>query len=272
MELTRRPSREPTTAWVPKPVAILAIEATWPDLSEDGARPYEPWTVTSRWSEAITEKVSGFGGILLQGSPTLCVVGFGLPQTLEQLPQRALQAALAIRHLAAESHAFTREMPRPAVRLAAHLGTLLVAEATGESLWRWLAVGETLALPVRLLGHASEGEILMTSAVRRLVEGWCEVQPHAGPSGTETILVTGLTPRPSPLRRHGDRRLSRFVGRARELATLFGAGKPADAGVYPPDGNHHCNFGAAGPHQGTGQSILPGGDRPDVGGSGRAEA
>jgi hypothetical protein len=41
--------------------------------------------------------------------------------------------------------------------LAAHLGTLLVAEATGESPWRWLAVGEVLVLPVRLLGHAMEG-------------------------------------------------------------------------------------------------------------------
>jgi hypothetical protein len=198
----------------------LAIEATWPDMSEAEDRPYEPWTVASRWSETIVEKVSGFGGILLQESPTLCVVAFGLPQTLEQLPQRAVQAALAIRHLAAEAHAFTREMPRPAVRLAAHLGTLLVAEATGESPWRWLAVGETLALPVRLLGHAVAGEILVTSAVERLVEGWCGCQPHAGPPGIETLLVTGLKARPSPLRLHGGRLLSQFVGRERELATL----------------------------------------------------
>ena len=148
MGLTRGASLEPTTAWVPKPVAILAIEATWPDMSEAEGRSYEPWTVASRWSETIAEKVSGFGGMMLQESPTLCVVGFGLPQTLEQLPQRAVQAALAIRHLATEAHTFTREMPGPAVRLAAHLGTLLVAEATGESPWRWLAVGETLALPV----------------------------------------------------------------------------------------------------------------------------
>jgi predicted ATPase len=148
------------------------------------------------------------------------VVAFGLPQTLEHLPQCTVQAALAIRHLAADTDALTREMLRPAVRLAAHLGTLLVAEATGESPWRWLAVGETLALPVRLLGHAAAGEILVTSEVGRFVEGWCAVQPHAGPSGTETILVTGLKPRPSPLRLRGERPLSQFVGRERELTTL----------------------------------------------------
>ena len=133
MGWTRRAALEPSRGWVPKPTAVLAIEATWPDMSEAEDRPYEPWTVASRWTEAVAEKVSGFGGIMLQESPTLCVVGFGLPQTLEQLPQRVVQAALVIRHLAGEDDAFPREMPRPSVRLAAHLGTLLVAEATGES-------------------------------------------------------------------------------------------------------------------------------------------
>ena len=206
--------------WVPKPVAVLAIEATWPAMLEAEGRPYEPWTVASRWSEIIAEKVQGFGGIMLQDSPALCMVAFGLPKTLEQLPQRAVQAALAIRHLAAETHPFTGEMPSPAVRLAAHLGTLLVAERTGEPSWCWMAVGETLALPVRLLGHALAGEILVSSEVGHLVEGWCECQPHAGPAGTATLLVRGLKPQPSPLLLYGGRLLSRFVGRERELATL----------------------------------------------------
>jgi hypothetical protein len=77
--LTRGASLKPSRGWVPKPTAVLAIEATWPDMSEAEDRPYEPWTVASRWSETIVEKVSGFGGILLQESPTLCVVAFGLP-------------------------------------------------------------------------------------------------------------------------------------------------------------------------------------------------
>jgi class 3 adenylate cyclase len=176
--------------------------------------------VASRWSEIIAEKVEGFGGVMLQDSPALCMVAFGLPKTLEQLPQRAVQAALAIRHLTAETHPFAGEMPSPAVRLTAHLGTLLVAEGTGEPSWRWLAVGETLALPVRLLGHAVAGEILVSAEVGRLVEGWCECQPHGGPAGIESLLVRGLTPRSSSLRLHGRRPLSRFVGRERELATL----------------------------------------------------
>jgi hypothetical protein len=105
----------------------------------------------------VAEKVAGFGGIVLQGSPSLCLVAFGLPQTLEQLPQRAVQAALAIRHLAAEAQTSAGRASGPIVRLAGHLGTLLVAAEAEASPRRWLAVGETLSLPVRLLGHAAPG-------------------------------------------------------------------------------------------------------------------
>ena len=124
-------SRAPIAGWEPKPVAVLAIEATWPERSETEGRPYEPWTLASRWEQRMAEKVAGFGGVILQGSPSLCLVAFGLPQTLEQLPQRAVQAALAIRHLAAEAQASAGETAGPVVRLAGHLGTLLVAEEGG---------------------------------------------------------------------------------------------------------------------------------------------
>src|SRR5262245_10894758 len=51
----------PTTGWEPKPVSVLAIEATWPDLSEAEAGRYEPWTVGSRWEQRMAEKVGGAG-------------------------------------------------------------------------------------------------------------------------------------------------------------------------------------------------------------------
>ena len=37
------------------------------------AGPYEPWTLASRWEQRLAEKVAGFGGVLLQGSPSLCL-------------------------------------------------------------------------------------------------------------------------------------------------------------------------------------------------------
>jgi class 3 adenylate cyclase len=161
--------------WVPKPVAILAIEATWPGRSAAEGRSYEPWTLAGRWEQRLSEKVAGFGGVILQGSPALSLVAFGLPRTLEQLPQRAVQTVLAIRQLAVEAQASAGSVAGLVVRLAGHVGTLLVAEA-GEAPWgRWLVAGETLALPVRLLGQAAPGELLVSAPMARLTDGWIEV-------------------------------------------------------------------------------------------------
>jgi two-component system, NtrC family, response regulator AtoC len=226
--LKRGSSKELAAGWVAKPVTVLAIEATWGERSEAEGRLYEPWTVASRWQQRITEKVAGFGGIILQGSPSLLLVALGLPQTLEQLPQRAIRAALAIRRLAEEAELPTRDVAGPVVRLAGHLGTLLAAEGTGESLGHWLAVGETLSLPVRLLGHAAAGEVLVTSSMARLTAGWAEVQTRELSSGVESTdlplayRIVGLLPRHTAFARPGLGSRTPLLGRAR-------AGSPADS-------------------------------------------
>jgi DNA-binding NtrC family response regulator len=217
---------KPTTGWAPKPVAVLAIEVTWPEVTEAEGERYEPWTAVARWQQAVAEKVAGFSGVILQGSSALLLVAFGLPQTLEQLPQRAVQAALAVRHLAAEAQEAMTERSGPVVRLAAHLGTLLVADETGEPPERWLAMGETLALPVRLLGHAAPGELLVSAAIGRLTDGWVEVQTRPLASGAEPSApllahnMVGLRPRRAVLAGSGRRARTPFLGRARELAAL----------------------------------------------------
>ena len=89
--------------WAQKPVSILAIAITFPEPPELEAPGFEPWTVAARWQQHIEAKVNGFGGLLLQRSPALLGVAFGLPRTLEQLLQRAVQVALAIRQAVAEA-------------------------------------------------------------------------------------------------------------------------------------------------------------------------
>ena len=65
---------------------------------------------------------------------------------------------------------------------------------------------------------AAPGEILVSTLVRRLVEGWFELQPCEKSVPASTVV--GLKPQRSPLALHGQRPLSRFVGRAREFALL----------------------------------------------------
>jgi DNA-binding NtrC family response regulator/tetratricopeptide (TPR) repeat protein len=210
-------------SWEQKPVAVLALELTWPVTMEGEAPHYEPWTATRRWEQAILETVKGFDGVLLQRSPSLLLFAFGIPHTLEQLPQRAVQAALALRQLVAA-------MPAgeciPELRQAAHWGQLFVDVEASDPSARLLSVGETLAQPVRMLDRAMPGGIVVSSEVSRLVEGWFELRAHQElprderPDRAGTCTVVGYKAHGSPLRMYRQRPLSRFVGRAEELTAL----------------------------------------------------
>jgi hypothetical protein len=177
-------------AWEQKPVAVLAIEVTWPAAVELDPLRYEPWTVHARWEHTVLEKVQGCGGVILQRGPSLLLVAFGLPHTLEQLPHRAVQTALAIRHMTAEEPGAGERAPQPTVRQAVHWGPVLMDGAASDPAARVLPIAETLAEPVRGLGQAEPGTILVSAPVARLVEGWFEVQACAPPWGGD--LATRL--------------------------------------------------------------------------------
>jgi two-component system response regulator AtoC len=221
------PVNAPASApgWEQKPVVVLAIDLVFPTTVGSEALPVEPWTAAHRWEQAIGEKVRGFGGILLQRLSSLLIVAFGVPRALEQLPQRAVQAALAIRQLVTDAHA-EANAPVPEVRQAVHLGSMLVETQAGAPAGRYQAEGETLSVAVRLLGRAGPGELWVSPEVGRLVAGWCELQAHDAPSGaghsppTTAYCVAGLVPGHSSRIGLGARPLSRFVGRAREVAWL----------------------------------------------------
>jgi DNA-binding NtrC family response regulator/tetratricopeptide (TPR) repeat protein/class 3 adenylate cyclase len=218
------PILEPT--WEQKPVVVLALDVTWPEAREQNTPRVEPWTLARRWHQVIAEKVQGFGGLLVQPAPTSLTAVFGLPQTVEQMPQRAVQAALAIRLQLAEDQALDGRQPGPEVRMAVHLGQVLVDVEARDPTARLLPLGETLSLPVRLLGHAAPGDILLSPQVGHLVEGWFALHECEGPAGAGqadgvgAYAVLAVGPRRSPLEAYGKRPLSRFVGRERELTDL----------------------------------------------------
>jgi class 3 adenylate cyclase len=204
-------------------VAVLAVEVTWPANHEGEASPYEPWTVTSRWEQTIVEKVQGFGGVVLPHSPALLVAAFGVPRTLEQAPQRAVQTALALRGVVTDA---PDEGHYPELRLALHWGEVLVDTEAIDPTGQLLPIGDTLARPGRLLGYAEPGEILMSPEMERLVGDWCELRVCQGLFGREqsqrpgAYTMVGLRSQGSALQLHGRRPWSRFVGRERELAFL----------------------------------------------------
>jgi hypothetical protein len=150
-------------------------------------------------------------------------VAFGIPRTLDQLPQRAVQASLALRQLVAdgvpgESH--------PVLRLVLHWGEVLANAQASDPTAQIRILGETLAWPVRLLGQTAPGEILLSPAMAPLVDGWCEVQAREvslhgeQAQRIEVYAVVGNCPQEARRELQGRRLLSPFVGRDQELAML----------------------------------------------------
>src|SRR5262249_58986280 len=134
-----------------------------------------------------------------------------------QRPQGAVQAALALRHQLAEDEALDGRQPGPEVRMAVHLGQVLVDGQARDPTARLLPLGETLSLPVRLLGQAAPGDILLSPQVGQLVEGWFALHEREGPAGAGradgvgAYAVMGIGLRRSPLEVYGKRPLSRFL-------------------------------------------------------------
>jgi transcriptional regulator with AAA-type ATPase domain/tetratricopeptide (TPR) repeat protein len=195
--------------WERRPVAVLAIDVVLPDSA------YEPWTLARRLEQMIAERITGFGGVCLSRSPSRMSALFGVPRALEQLPQRAVQAALTMRRLHAD------EPTGAELRIAVHLGMVRVDVSAPEDAARVLPIGDTLALPERLLGHTAAGEILVSAQVARRVDSSWELRARELRIGeADTVLAYAV---------HGARARSatidvapatEFVGRERELAQL----------------------------------------------------
>jgi tetratricopeptide (TPR) repeat protein len=222
----REDERAGEAPWEPKPVTVLAIDVSWPQVTDRDAPCEVPWTTIRQWQQAVVDKVQGFGALIIQQVPSPLMAVFGMPRTMEQMPQRAVQAALALRQLMADGGVSDGESPCPEVRMAIHTGHVLVDVHASDPREQLLTIGDTLSRPVRMLGHAVPGDILLSSQVAGLVEGWFELRAREGASetgtanGLRTYAVVGLGPRRSSLEVYGKRPLSRFVGRERELAEL----------------------------------------------------
>src|SRR5439155_6809671 len=210
----------PEPTWEQKHVAVLAIDLVVQETV------VEPWTVARRWKTMIAERVAGFDGSVVVLSPSRLVAVFGIPRALEQLPHRAVLTALSVRRLT--------DADGPELRMGVHVGTVRVDVAAPDPTTQLLPVGDTLALPERLLGHAGAGEILVSPAVVRRIEGWCELRRRDLRIGDSEMLrahvVVGRRRLEAPDAAPATTGQTRFVGRQRELEVLRETFESAAAG------------------------------------------
>lgn len=144
---------------------------------------------------------------------------FGAPIAHEDHARRAVLAALGLR----EAVAGDERLEGMELRMGINSGPVVVGAIGNDLRMEYAAFGETTILAARLQAAAKPSEILVSQQTADVVSGYFEVEEG------EPVQVKERTVRPFQLVRAGtrrsrleatERRLSPFVGRARELTML----------------------------------------------------
>ncbi len=176
---------------------------------------------------ALTE-VHRYEGVVNQFHGDGFMALFGAPLAYEDHARRAILAALRIQHTLRERRGalgppHSEEL---AVRIGLNTGPVVVGKIGDNLQMDYTAVGDTTNLAARLQQMAEPDTILLSEATSRLVRGYVHLTPGQSVSvkgKAESVMVykvLGIGQQRSPLVGLGERSLSRFVGRERELRAM----------------------------------------------------
>src|SRR5215472_13749700 len=186
----------------------------------------------SRVFELALAEVHRYEGTVNQFLGDGLMALFGAPIAHEDHARRAVLAALGIQRSLREPVYGERAV----VRMGLNTGPVVVGSIGDNLRMDYTAVGDTTNLAARLQQLAEPGTVLLGEATHRLVRDMVRVESLGpiNPKGkTEAVTahrLVGLGPRRSPLGSVGDRALSRFVGRERELVMLLELLEQAESG------------------------------------------
>src|SRR5215471_10879899 len=193
-------------------------------------------TLLNRFFELALHEVHRYEGTINQFLGDGFMALFGAPLAHEDHARRGVLAAHALQRTLKEA-----DLGRPygvecAFRMGLNSGLVVVGSIGDNLRMDYSAIGDTTNLASRLQGVAEPGTILMSASTSRLVHGYVRleaIQPVQVKGKTEPVSiykVIGTLPRRSPIVSRGERTLSPFVGREREVATLEALFAQVEAG------------------------------------------
>jgi class 3 adenylate cyclase/predicted ATPase len=211
-----------------KQVTVLFCDLANSTALAERLGPEHMHTLLNRFFALALDAVHRYEGTINQFLGDGFMALFGAPLAHEDHARRAVLAALALQGALQDHHT---ELGEPygvtcVFRMGLNTGLVVVGSIGNNLRMDYSAIGDTTNLAARLQQLAEPGTILVSDVTRRLVEGSVHLQalPPAQVKG-KTELVTpykvlGTRSQRSPLAQRGDRVLSQFVGRERELAAL----------------------------------------------------
>src|SRR5713101_7983155 len=225
------------------------------ELMED-LDPEEARAIIDPALKLMIEAVRRYDGYVVQSTGDGIFALFGAPLAHEDHPQRALYAALQMQQGLRGYGQRLAAQGRPALeaRIGVNTGEVVVRTIETGGKVEYTPIGHTANLAARLQTIPPAGSIAVSEDTRRLVEGYFELRP-LGPAEIKGISesvnvyeVTGLGPLRTHFQLSARRGLTKFVGRANEMAALGRAMELARSG--------HGQVAAIVAEAGSGKSRL----------------
>jgi class 3 adenylate cyclase len=214
-----------------KQVTVLFCDLVGSTPLADHLGPEGMHALLNRFFEFALSAVHRYGGTINQFLGDGFMALFGAPLAQEDHTRRAVLAALELhqnvqgRPLELPPELGTAS-PCLEVRMGLHMGTVVVGSIGDNLRMDYTAVGDTTHLAARLQQMAEPGTILISDGASQLVQHDVLMEP-LGPvvvkgkaEAVSVYQVVGRSAGRPAFDRGGRRRLTRFVGRQRELQDL----------------------------------------------------
>ena len=186
------------------------------------------FTLMDELYELLIHEVHRYEGPVNELTGDGLVAFFGAPLAVEQAPQRAVRAALALQEAVARVSArVERERGvRVQLRVGINTGPVIVGTVGNNLRMDYKAVGHTVNLAARMEQTAAPGTIQLTEQTYKLVTGYFDCA-DLGPVSVKGVAekvrayrVTGARSGQARIDVAQERGFTRLVGRERELALL----------------------------------------------------
>ena len=183
-------------------------------------------TLLNRFFESALSEVHRYEGTINQFLGDGFMSLHGAPISHEDHARRGVLTALALQKTLNEANLGASYDVECQFRVGLNSGVVVVGSIGDNLRMDYSAIGDTTNLAARLEQIAEPGEILVSDSTSRLVQGYIRLEPLPPvevKGKTEPVTphkVLGMLSRRSPISRRGERTLSQFVGRERELAVL----------------------------------------------------
>jgi class 3 adenylate cyclase/tetratricopeptide (TPR) repeat protein len=187
--------------------------------------------------DIMTEEIHRYGGTVVQFLGDGVMALFGAPTALEDAPQKAIHASLAIQRRISE---YSKQLSSKGItfntRIGLNSGLVIIGSVGDDKTMEYTATGDTVNMASHMKTACDPGCVQVAETTYHLAEGYFDFEElgQIQVKGKETTVkaYNVLSPRSVKTRVEASlpTGLSQFVGRAKELEHLSGCFEQAAQG------------------------------------------